>query len=168
MRRAKDKKSRAKAGVTLVEVMIAGALTSLAVLFLLFGFTLPAAITKKNCKTLRDDNVAFDLIWREFNRNYEELQVLIGNNIPIKTTYDTDSPYRNKGGSDPLASADTDYPQYKYKLKVESVNGVRTDDGLRITLRLYDREYPGNGEDSDEEKMWRLKEFSVFRSNIPR
>ena len=167
MRHRRDR-CRSKSGVTLVEVMIAGAMTSLAVVFLLFGFTLPATIVKKNCKTLRDDNVAFDLIWREFNRNYEELQALIGNNIPIQTTYDTDSPYRNKGGNDPLASANTDYPQYKYKLKVESVNGMRTDDGLRLTLRLYDREYPGNGEDSEEEKRWRLKEFSVFRSNIPR
>ena len=65
MRRSSDKKRRSKAGVTLVEVMLAGALTALVSLATLEGFIVAAKIARENAEALRADGVAFD-IFRNF------------------------------------------------------------------------------------------------------
>ena len=167
MRRRRDIR-RSKAGVTLVEVMLAGAMTSFVVLFMLAGFTLSASIARTNCQTLCDDNVAFDLMWYEFNRDYKQLEAMKDKGWfpnPAQETWKKEgrenweegSPYL-KTGSDPLASSEEDYPQYKFQFKVEAAN-----EGIILKLKLFDKTYNG----SEEEKHL-LKSFSMFRSEIPR
>ena len=73
MRCAKDRKRRAKAGVTLVEVMLAGALTALVSLAALEGFIVAAKIAHENADILRADGEAFDVLWGRFNKSYGEL-----------------------------------------------------------------------------------------------
>ena len=75
MRRAKDRKRRAKAGVTLVEVMLAGAMTALVTLATLEGFIVTAKIAHENAESLRKDGEAFDQIWMEFNHDFESLKL---------------------------------------------------------------------------------------------
>ena len=73
MRCAKDRKRRAKAGVTLVEVMLAGAMTALVTLATLEGFIVAAKIAHENAEILRADGEAFDILWGRFNRPCGEL-----------------------------------------------------------------------------------------------
>lgn len=144
---------RTRAGVTLVEVMLAGAMTSFIVLTTLEGFTLAGLIAKVNCSALYADNVAFDLIWREFKSNYDELEKQIGRENPVKATWDADSPYR----SNTLATSNDEYPQYKYKFRVDRENNGR---GLFLTLKLGDKSFTG----ADDEHL--LRTFTIFRANM--
>jgi hypothetical protein len=76
MRCANDRKRRAKAGVTLVEVMLAGAMTSLVVLSMIEGFIVATKIAHENAVLLQADNDAFDYLWNRFNEDYENLKTL--------------------------------------------------------------------------------------------
>ena len=71
----------AKTGVTLVEVMLAGAMTSLVVISIIDGFTLAAKIAHENAVLLQADNEAFDYIWSRFNEEYETLKPVPNSNI---------------------------------------------------------------------------------------
>jgi hypothetical protein len=62
-----------RAGVTLVEVMLAGAMTALAVLATLEGFIVAAKIAHENAEALRADGDAFDVVWGRFNMQFGEL-----------------------------------------------------------------------------------------------
>ena len=62
---------KSRAGVTLVEVMLAGAMTAAAVLATLEGFIVAGKIAHENAEALRADNVAFDLLWRKFYGDFE-------------------------------------------------------------------------------------------------
>ena len=73
MRRPRDRKRRSKAGVTLVEVMLAGAMTALVVLATLEGFIVAAKIAHENAEALRADGAAFDILWQNFYRDYDQL-----------------------------------------------------------------------------------------------
>lgn len=73
MRSPRDRKRRSKAGVTLVEVMLAGAMTIIAVLVMLEGVIVAAKITHENAEALRADGNAFDVMWERFNKPYGEL-----------------------------------------------------------------------------------------------
>ena len=64
---------RSKAGVTLLEVMLAGAMTIIAVLAMLEGVIVAAKITHENSEALRADGNAFDVVWGRFNKPYGEL-----------------------------------------------------------------------------------------------
>ena len=64
---------RAKAGVTLVEVMLAGAMTALITLATLEGFIVAAKISHENAEAFRADGVAFDALWRNFYHDYDQL-----------------------------------------------------------------------------------------------
>ena len=66
-------KRRTKAGVTLVEVMLAGAMTALVTLATLEGFIVAAKVAHENAEALRADGMAFDQLWRNFYRDYEQL-----------------------------------------------------------------------------------------------
>lgn len=72
MRRRRDIRRR-KAGVTLVEVMLAGAMTALITLATLEGFIVAGKIAHENAEALRADGEAFDRIWRNFYHDYEQL-----------------------------------------------------------------------------------------------
>ena len=75
MRSPRDRKRRFKAGVTLVEVMLAGAMTGLVTLATLECFIVAAKITHENAENLRKDGAAFDQVWMEFNHDFESLKL---------------------------------------------------------------------------------------------
>ena len=64
---------KARAGVTLLEVMLAGALTAISVLATLEAFIVAAKIAHENAEALRADSDAFDAIWGRFNIQFGEL-----------------------------------------------------------------------------------------------
>ena len=135
---------RSRAGVTLVEVMLAGAMTAVAVLATLEGFIVAAKIAHENAETLRADNVAFDLLWRKFYGDYEQMRSTVGQTVPEKHTDDNGSPYRSTALGDP--------PSYTYREYVTPKNGGKA---LAVTLT-----YGAEGQFSISNE--------VFRSDIPR
>ena len=140
--RGSDQRSRA--GVTLVEVMLAGAMTAVAVLATLEGFIVAAKIAHENAEALRADNVAFDLLWRKFYGDYEQMRSTVGQTVPEKHTDDNGSPYKSTALADP--------PSYTYREYVTPQNGGKI---LAVTLT-----YGAEGQFSISNE--------VFRSDIPR
>jgi hypothetical protein len=145
--RTSGKRKATCAGVTLVEVMLAGALTSLSVLATLEAFIVAGKIAHENAETLRADNVAFDLLWRKFYGDYEQMRSTVGQIVPEKNTDDTDSPYRSSSLGAP--------PSYAYREYVTPINNGNDGKLLAVTLKFGSE---GQFTISNE----------VFRSDIPR
>lgn len=135
---------RTQAGVTLVEVMLAGAMTALAVLATLEGFIVAGKVAHENAEALRADNVVFDLLWRKFYGDYEQMRSTVGQIVPEKRTDDADSPYRSTTLDDP--------PSYGYREYVTPLN-----DGKMLAVSLA---YGAEGQFTISNE--------VFRSDIPR
>lgn len=140
-------RKRARAGVTLIEVMLAGAMTAIAVLATLEAFIVAGKIARENAEALRADNIAFDLLWRKFYGDYEQMRSTIGQVVPEKNTDDADSPYRSSSLGDP--------PSYAYREYVTPINNGNDGKLLAVTLRFGSE---GQFTISNE----------VFRSDIPR
>lgn len=132
-----------KAGVTLVELLLAGAVTSISVLALLGGFATAQRIVHANAEALRADNIAFDLLWRRFNIDYDRL-LPTGLNAPEQRTEANTSPYHS--------SRLTPAPAYVYTERTAVSNSVKC---LSIDLK-----YGPNGTN--------VRHLDVFRSEIPR
>ena len=64
---------RARAGVTLVEVMLAGAICTLLTLSLLEGVIVATKISHENAQLLAADALAWDTAWKWLNKAYDEL-----------------------------------------------------------------------------------------------
>ena len=140
-------RSKARAGVTLLEVMLAGALTAIAVLATLEAFTVAGKVAHENAEALRADNVAFDLLWRKFYGDYDQMRSTVGQLVPEKNTDDSNSPYRSASLDDP--------PSYAYREYVTPINDGNDGKLLAVTLRYGpDGAYTISNE--------------VFRCNIPR
>ncbi len=138
---------KARAGVTLLEVMLAGALTAIAVLATLEAFTVAGKVAHENAEALRADNVAFDLLWRKFYGDYDQMRSTVGQLVPEKNTDDSNSPYRSASLDDP--------PSYAYREYVTPINDGNDGKLLAVTLRYGpDGAYTISNE--------------VFRCNIPR
>ena len=137
-------RKRSQAGVTLVEVMLAGAMTAIAVLATIEAFTVAGKIAHENAEALRADNVAFDLLWRKFYSDYEQLKSTVGQIVQEKNTDDADSPYHSSTLDDP--------PSYGYREYVTPQNNGKM---LAVTLT-----YGSEGQFSISNE--------VFRSDIPR
>ena len=137
-------RTRSQAGVTLVEVMLAGAMTAIAVLATIEAFTVAGKIAHENAEALRADNVAFDLLWRKFYGDYEQLRSTVGQIVQEKNTDDADSPYHSSTLDDP--------PSYGYREYVTPQNNGKM---LAVTLT-----YGSEGQFSISNE--------VFRSDIPR
>ncbi len=133
-----------RAGVTLVEVMLAGAMTAAAVLATLEGFIVAAKIAHENAEVLQADNVAFDLLWRKFYGDYEQMRSTVGQTLTQKDTESSDSPYRSTSLGDP--------PSYRY---TESVSNCFSGKMLAIELK-----FGANDQFT--------RHLEVFRSDIPR
>ena len=140
-------RQRSRAGVTLVEVMLAGALTAIAVLATLEAFIVAGKVAHENAVALRADNVAFDLLWRKFYGDYDQMRSTTGQLVPEKNTADSNSPYRSASLDDP--------PSYAYREYVTPINDGNDGKLLAITLK-----YGPNGEHTISNE--------VFRCNIPR
>lgn len=148
MRRANDRKRRAKAGVTLVEVMLAGALTALVSLATLEGFIVAAKIAHENAEVLRADGVAFDLLWRKFYADYDNLPSTVGKTLENKQTDSSTSPYYRN----PSTTSITNLPSFTYNESVSNCYGGKL---LGINLK-----YGSKGQYT--------RHLEVFRSDIPR
>ena len=64
---------RSKLGVTLVEVMLAGAITSLLIVFVMQGVIVSVGICRENSELLAAEAYAWDTAWKWFNKKYEAL-----------------------------------------------------------------------------------------------
>lgn len=148
MRCAKNRKRRAKAGVTLVEVMLAGALTALVSLATLEGFVVAAKIAHENAEVLRADGVAFDLLWRKFYADYDNLPSTVGKPLEDRQTNSSTSPYYRN----PSTTSVTNLPSFTYNESVSNCYGGKL---LGINLK-----YGSEGQYT--------RHLEVFRSNIPR
>ena len=148
MRCAKDRKRRAKAGVTLVEVMLAGALTALVSLATLEGFIVAAKIAHENAAVLRADGVAFDLLWRKFYADYDNLPSTVGKALEDKQTDSSTSPYYRN----PSTTSITNLPSFGYNESGSNCYGGKL---LEVNLR-----YGSEGQYT--------RHLEVFRSDIPR
>ena len=137
-------RKRARAGVTLLEVMLAGAMTALAILVTLESFIVAAKIAHENAEALQADNIAFDLLWRKFYGDYEQMRSTVGQIAPQRNTDDSDSPYKSISLGAP--------PSYAYREYVTPINAGKL---LAITLTY-----------GPQDQFTISNE--VFRSNIPR
>lgn len=63
----RENKVRSKAGVTLVEVMLAGAIVTIVSLALFEGVAVAARIAHENSQLLAADAYAWDTVWKRFN-----------------------------------------------------------------------------------------------------
>ncbi len=88
---------RSKRGVTLVEVMLAGAILTLLSLALFNGIALSARIAHENAELLSAEAVVWDAVWKRFNEEYTQLlftdgwisETLTTNAAPALCSYDT-------------------------------------------------------------------------------
>ena len=147
MRRHRDRR-RSKAGVTLVEVMLAGALTALVSLATLEGFIVAAKIAHENAEVLRADGIAFDLLWRKFYTDSDNLPSTVGKALENKQTDSTTSPYYRN----PSTTSITNLPAFTYNESVSNCYGGKM---LEINLN-----YGSAGQYT--------RHLEVFRSDIPR
>jgi hypothetical protein len=137
---------RAKAGVTLVEVMLAGAITILITLSTLEGFIVAAKIAHENAEALRADGIAFDLLWRKFYGDYETMTPTMG--WIEKETDASTSPYRLNYS----ASSSPPLPSYTYYESTTNFCGGKI---LSVELKYgASQQY--------------TRHLEVFRSSIPR
>jgi len=137
-------KRRSKAGVTLIEVMLAGAMTAVAALATLECFIVAAKIVHENAETLRADGIAFDLLWRKFYGDYEKMNSTVGKSPDWKDTSDTTSPY--------YSTSYTNRPSFTYYESVSNHLGGK--------ILSVDLKYGTNDRFS--------RHLEVFRSEIPR
>ncbi len=135
-----------KSGLTLLEVMLAGAMVSIATLAMMEGFIVSMKIVHENAETLQADGVAFDLLWRKFYGDYDHLTSTVGRTVEENETNSSTSPYYSSRVSD------VDLPDFKY---TESVSNAPSGKFLSIDLK-----YGTNDRFS--------RHLEVFRSEIPR
>ena len=64
---------KARPGVTLVEVMLAGVITVLVSLSLMEGIIVAAKVSHENAELLAADAYAWDVAWKWLNKKYEDL-----------------------------------------------------------------------------------------------
>ena len=64
---------KARPGVTLVEVMLAGSIAVLVTLALMEGLIVAAKISNENSQLLAADAYAWDTAWKWFNKKYDDL-----------------------------------------------------------------------------------------------
>ena len=135
---------RSRAGVTLLEVMLAGAMTAVAALATLEGFIVAARVAHENAVTLQADGIAFDLLWRKFYGDYEKMTSTVGKAPDWKNTSDSASPYHS--------TSHTNLPSFAY---CESVSNHLGGKILSVDLK-----YGANDRFT--------RHLEVYRSEIPR
>ena len=147
MRRRRDRR-HSQAGMTLVEAMLAGALTVLVSLATLEGFIVAAKIAHENAEVLCADGIAFDLLWRKFYADYDNLPSTVGKVLEDKQTDSSTSPYYRN----PASASITNLPSFTYNESVSNCYGGKL---LGVNLK-----YGSAGQYT--------RHLEVFRSNIPR
>lgn len=64
---------KSRRGMTLVEVMVAGAILTLLTLCFFEGVTLATRIAHDNAELMQAEGVAWDAVWMTFNEDYDDL-----------------------------------------------------------------------------------------------
>ena len=77
---------KARRGVTLVEVMLAGAIAVLFTLALMEGLIVAAKLSNENSQLLAADAYAWDMAWKWFNKKYDDLVTTDVNGIIYQGT----------------------------------------------------------------------------------
>ena len=85
----------AKRGVTLIEVMLAGAILTLLSLALFNGIAVASRIAHENAEVLSAEAVVWDAVWKRFNEEYSALfptdgwvsETLTTNAVPALSKY---------------------------------------------------------------------------------
>ncbi|MBR3958055.1 MAG: hypothetical protein IKJ89_09415, partial [Kiritimatiellae bacterium] len=77
---------KARRGVTLVEVMLAGSIAVLFTLSLMEGLIVAAKISNENSQLLAADAYAWDTAWKWFNKKYDDLATSNANGIIYQGT----------------------------------------------------------------------------------
>ena len=70
---------KGKRGVTLIEVMLAGAILTLLSLALFSGISVAARIAHENAELLSAEAVVWDAVWMKFNEDYSTIKSAIDN-----------------------------------------------------------------------------------------
>ncbi len=86
---------KAKRGVTLVEVMLAGAILTLLSLAMFNGISIAVRIAHENAELLSAEAVVWDAMWKRFNEEYSQLmptdgwvsETLTTNAVPALSGY---------------------------------------------------------------------------------
>ena len=65
---------KSKRGVTLIEVMLAGAILALLSIALFNGIAIAARIAHENAETLSAEAVVWDAVWKKFNEDYTTIK----------------------------------------------------------------------------------------------
>ena len=97
----------ARGGFTLVEVMLAGAITVLSTLALMEGLVVAAKISHENSELLAADAFAWDTAWKWLNKSYEDLP-----DTTTGTTYDLtiDGNFKRDSAHGVLGASTNDCP----------------------------------------------------------
>jgi len=72
---------KARKGVTLVEVMLAGGIAVMMTLSIMEGLIVAAKISNENSQLLAADAYAWDMAWKWFNKKYDDLATADVNGI---------------------------------------------------------------------------------------
>ena len=72
---------RARRGMTLIEVMLAGAITVLFTLSLMEALVVAAKISNENSQLLAADAYAWDTAWKWFNKKFDDLDGTTGGDV---------------------------------------------------------------------------------------
>lgn len=148
-----------RAGVTLIEVMLAGFITMLVALALFEGVAVASRISRENSELLAADAYAWDTIWQTFNRLYQSPQNL---GTTTTTLGEADMP--------PLYYAKS--PAKCYTTVAYHRNAENKIDGTQITVNVEWGPANARRRLSNATGAATAKSFNhvvtVYRSNIPR
>lgn len=138
-----------KSGITLVEVLITCAVTTLSVLSLFAGFSVARKVVRSNTEALKADNVAFDILWKQFHQDGEYKDEELSSTNPKTFPAGVRQPARDIYRSSKLS----DLPNYTYKIDhLRPTNGI-----VSITVSVFD---------GSTREM--VRSLEVLRSSIPR
>lgn len=107
---------KAKRGVTLVEVMLAGAIISLLSLAMFNGISIAVRIAHENAETLSAEAVVWDAVWKRFNEAYSQLQPTDG--------WESETFNNNKTNAVPALCCYDSAPVLKIRVSVVSENNA--------------------------------------------
>ena len=83
---------RARKGMTLIEVMLAGAITVLFTLSLMEALIVAAKISNENSQLLAADAYAWDTAWKWFNKKFDDLDGTTGGKVEFDVVSSNDCP----------------------------------------------------------------------------
>lgn len=131
-----NSRPQTRSGATFVELLFAGALAAFLVCALFEGVIVCTRVARRNTDLLEADSRAFDLLWRQFHRDYSTLPSTVGDSV-VSTRIDSSaSPYWSSVLGAPKTSLDSSRDCYVAHV-------VPTNSGKQLTI-VYTGGRPGN------------------------